>query len=123
MPEYYRGFLQAFETNILRAVAVMRNEELGVGHGRGVAVNEVPKSFSGIMRSPIECNDQFLNKEAYRDYKSGRVANKQAEDLNKQSRSHLLWFLGRFPCGLGDFNLLEQVGDQFHHLWPGFLDF
>ncbi|MBT9132716.1 MAG: hypothetical protein DDT33_01245 [Firmicutes bacterium] len=35
IPEYYRGFLKAFEENILRCVAIMRNEELGVGHGRG----------------------------------------------------------------------------------------
>ncbi len=48
VPEYYRGFLQAFEENILRAVAIMRNEELGVGHGQGVTVNEVPKPLAEL---------------------------------------------------------------------------
>lgn len=39
-PEYFDGFLKAFE-DILRGVAVIRNQELGVGHGQGKSVTEV----------------------------------------------------------------------------------
>lgn len=35
IPEYYKGFLKAFEENILRCVTIIRNEEPGAGHGRG----------------------------------------------------------------------------------------
>ncbi len=35
IPEYYEGFLKAFEENILRCVAIPRNEEPGVGHWSG----------------------------------------------------------------------------------------
>jgi len=46
IPEYYEGFLKAFEENILRSVAIIRNEELGVGHGQGINTNEIPKSLA-----------------------------------------------------------------------------
>jgi hypothetical protein len=56
VPEYYDGFLKAFEENILRCVAKMRNEELGVGHGKGPSGNVVPQElaelavhFSGVL--------------------------------------------------------------------------
>lgn len=42
VPEYYEGFLKSFEENILRAVSIMRNEELGVGHGQGSSNNIIP---------------------------------------------------------------------------------
>jgi hypothetical protein len=44
-PVYFEGFLKAFE-DILRGVAVIRNEELGVGHGQGKSVNEVPQELA-----------------------------------------------------------------------------
>jgi hypothetical protein len=48
IPEYYRGFLKAFEENILRCVAIMRNEELGVGHGRGPSKNIIPHDLAEL---------------------------------------------------------------------------
>ena len=42
VPEYYEGFLKTFEENILRSVNIMRNEELGVGHGKGPSNNIIP---------------------------------------------------------------------------------
>jgi hypothetical protein len=48
IPVYYTGFLKAFEENILRCVAIMRNEELGVGHGRGPSKNVVPPDFAEL---------------------------------------------------------------------------
>ena len=48
IPEYYRGFLKAFEENVLRCVAIMRNEELGVGHGRGPSKNIVPPDLAEL---------------------------------------------------------------------------
>jgi len=48
IPEYYRGFLKAFEENILRCVAIIRNEELGVGHGRGPSKNIVPPDLAEL---------------------------------------------------------------------------
>lgn len=47
-PEYYSGFLKTFEGNILRSVAIIRNEELGVGHGRGAKPKEIPKSLAEL---------------------------------------------------------------------------
>jgi len=41
IPEYYDGFLNAFE-NILRSVAIMRNEEQGAGHGSGAEKPKIP---------------------------------------------------------------------------------
>jgi len=35
VPNYYEGFLNAFDEHILRCVAIMRNQEPGAGHGRG----------------------------------------------------------------------------------------
>jgi len=48
VPEYYKGFLRAFEENILRCAAIMRNEELGTGHGQGAQVNEVPPELAEL---------------------------------------------------------------------------
>jgi len=41
IPKYYDGFLNAFE-NILRSVAIMRNEEQGAGHGSGAEKPKIP---------------------------------------------------------------------------------
>jgi len=56
IPQYYKGFLKVFEENILRCVAIMRNEELGVGHGRGASRNvvstdlaELAVNLSGVL--------------------------------------------------------------------------
>ena len=48
IPEYYRGFLKSFEENILRAVAIIRNEEPGAGHGRGQKIEKVPPSLAEL---------------------------------------------------------------------------
>lgn len=48
IPEYHEGFLKAFEEHILRAVAMVRNFERGVGHGQGADVNEPPKSLAEL---------------------------------------------------------------------------
>ena len=48
VPKYYSGFLKAFEENILRSVAIIRNEELGVGHGRGANMKEIPRSLAEL---------------------------------------------------------------------------
>lgn len=48
IPKYYTGFLKVFEENILRCVAIMRNEELGVGHGRGPSKNIVPPDLAEL---------------------------------------------------------------------------
>lgn len=46
IPNYYDGFLKVFEENILRCVAIMRNEELGVGHGRGASDDIIPPELA-----------------------------------------------------------------------------
>lgn len=48
VPEYYSGFIKSFESDILRSVAKIRNEELGVGHGRGAAPKEIPKTLGEL---------------------------------------------------------------------------
>jgi HEPN domain-containing protein len=48
IPEYYDGFLTAFEKNILRCVAIMRNKEKGAGHGQGAEVNEIPRELAEL---------------------------------------------------------------------------
>ena len=48
IPDYYNGFLKVFEENILRCVAIMRNEELGVGHGKGPSDNIIPPELAKL---------------------------------------------------------------------------
>lgn len=48
VPEYYTGFLKSFGENILRAVAIIRNEEPGAGHGRGPVLKKIPKSLAEL---------------------------------------------------------------------------
>ncbi|TRZ95990.1 MAG: hypothetical protein D4R82_01270 [Dehalococcoidia bacterium] len=48
IPEYYNGFLKAFEENILRCVAIIRNEELGVGHGKGPSKSVIPRELAEL---------------------------------------------------------------------------
>jgi len=48
IPEYYDGFLKTFETHTLRCVAIVRNQEQGVGHGKGPSKNEVPKELAEL---------------------------------------------------------------------------
>jgi hypothetical protein len=48
VPEYYDGFLKAFEENILRCVAIIRNEELGAGHGQGATPNVIPRPLAEL---------------------------------------------------------------------------
>lgn len=63
IPEYYNGFLKALEENILRCVAIMRNEEPSVGHGRGPQDCLVPSSLAelGVHLSAVIIN--FLIKQ------------------------------------------------------------
>ncbi len=58
VPEYYDGFLKAFEAYILRAPAIMRNEELGVGHGRGASTINIPHELAelGVHLSAVMIN-------------------------------------------------------------------
>jgi hypothetical protein len=48
IPNYYNGFLKSFEENILRCVAIMRNEELGVGHGKGASDDVIPPELANF---------------------------------------------------------------------------
>jgi len=48
IPEYYSGFLKAFEGNIVRAVNIMRNEEPGAGHGKGKETKKIPRSLAEL---------------------------------------------------------------------------
>lgn len=58
VPEYYSGFLKVFEENILRCVAIMRNEEPSVGHGRGSQDRLIPSSLAelGVHLSAVIIN-------------------------------------------------------------------
>jgi hypothetical protein len=58
IPEYYNGFLGAFERNILRCVSIMRNEEPSIGHGRGPQARQIPPSLAelGIHLSAVIIN-------------------------------------------------------------------
>lgn len=49
VPDYYDGFLRTFEQHVLRAVAIARNDEPGVGHGQGLEVNDVPYEFAELV--------------------------------------------------------------------------
>ena len=69
IPQYYRGFLKAFEENVLRCVAIMRNEELGVGHGRGASKNVVPLGLAELAVNLSGVLINFLVKQHLR--KSG----------------------------------------------------
>jgi HEPN domain-containing protein len=69
IPQYYKGFLKAFEENILRCVAIMRNEELGVGHGRGASRNVVSPDLAELAVNLSGVLINFLVKEHLR--KSG----------------------------------------------------
>jgi Abortive infection C-terminus len=46
IPEYYEGFLKAFERHMIRCPAVCRNEEGGAGHGQGPSVNVIPRPLA-----------------------------------------------------------------------------
>jgi hypothetical protein len=48
VPQYFRGFLESFEENILRSVAIIRNEELGAGHGQGAEPNIIPRTLAEL---------------------------------------------------------------------------
>ena len=48
VPEYFKGFLKDFEGSILRCVAIIRNEELGVGHGKGPSRKVVPLELAEL---------------------------------------------------------------------------
>jgi hypothetical protein len=58
IPEYHKGFLQAFRDHILRCVANMRNEEPSAGHGRGPQTRQVPPPLAelGVHMSAVLIN-------------------------------------------------------------------
>ena len=58
VPEYFDGFLEYFEEHILRSVAKIRNQVLGVGHGQGDSVNDVPKSLADLS---IDLSSVLIN--------------------------------------------------------------
>jgi len=68
IPDYYNGFLKDFEKNILRCVAIMRNEELGVGHGKGSSDNIIPPELAEFA---INLSGVIIN------FLIGRVINKK----------------------------------------------
>jgi len=63
IPDYLSGFLEAFEKHILRCVAVIRNEELGVGHGQGISVNEIPPNLAEMALNLSAVLINFLIKQ------------------------------------------------------------
>lgn len=48
VPEYASGFLEAFE-KLTHAVAAIRNDAPGAGHGQGTAVTEMPPAVAQLM--------------------------------------------------------------------------
>jgi hypothetical protein len=68
IPEYYRGFLNDFEKNILRCPSIIRNEELGVGHGIGPSENVISSELAelainltaSLINYLVKC---YINKE------------------------------------------------------------
>lgn len=77
VPQYYTGFLKAFEENVLRCVAVIRNEELGVGHGQGVEINVIPPALAEIAVNLAGVLIKFLIKQ----YLEKTQEEIQADDL------------------------------------------
>jgi len=84
IPDYHAGFLKAFEENILRCVAVIRNEEPGSGHGQGKEVNQVPRglaelavNLSGVMIKYLI--NQYLQKDKSDIAKEKQVIGKDEE--------------------------------------------
>ncbi|MQY75810.1 MAG: hypothetical protein GH148_09875, partial [Clostridia bacterium] len=77
VPEYYKGFLKAFEENILRCVAIMRNEELGVGHGKGPSDNIIPYELAELS---INLSGVIIN------YLIGRVLANKEDNSNDNKK-------------------------------------
>lgn len=71
IPEYYKGFLKAFEENILRCVAIIRNEELGVGHGKGPSRNVLPLALAELAVNLSGVLINFLIKQHLRNINTG----------------------------------------------------
>lgn len=63
MPAYLSGFIETFEKHILRCVAIIRNEELGVGHGQGVSVNEISANLAEMALNLSAVLINFLIKQ------------------------------------------------------------
>lgn len=79
VPEYYDGFLNAFEENILRSVAIIRNEELGAGHGQGATQNVIPKSLAELAVNLSAVLIYFLI-ERHLESKEKEQASQESED-------------------------------------------
>jgi hypothetical protein len=63
VPDYYEGFLRAFEENILRCVAIMRNQEPGAGHGRGALTTIAPFELAELAVNLSAAIINFLIKQ------------------------------------------------------------
>ncbi len=60
VPEYHEGFLAAFEEHLLRCSVVVRNQEPGVGHGKGAARSVVPRSLAEYCVNMTAVQMRFL---------------------------------------------------------------
>lgn len=80
IPEYHIGFLKTFEKDILRCVAVMRNEELGVGHGRGSSKSRVQPEFAEFAINLSSVLMNFLIKLQLKRVKVNEEKELQSED-------------------------------------------
>jgi len=84
IPEYYRGFLKAFEENILRCVAIIRNEELGVGHGRGPSMNIVPPDLAELALNLSGVLINFLVKQHLQKIDANAIKEVKLDDEDKK---------------------------------------
>lgn len=60
VPDYHEGFLTAFDEHLLRCPAMIRNQEPGVGHGRGGSKHTVPRSLAEYCVNMTAVQVRFL---------------------------------------------------------------
>jgi len=85
IPEYYKDFLKDFEQNILRCTLIMRNEELGVGHGIGPSENIIPSELAelainltaSLVNYLVKC---YVNKENPEELNQKNESDKEDEE-------------------------------------------
>jgi len=81
IPEYYTGFLKAFEENILRCVAIIRNEELGVGHGKGPSRDVIPRELAELA---VNLSGVLMNYLIKQNLKSVNANSEVEEEIESQ---------------------------------------